>query len=304
MIDINDYFYFVKVVENRGYSSAARKLNISKSKISRHITKLEERLGHRLLQRTSRHFNTTEAGNSFYYLAKKVIDAMELAENSITKMDESISGTVSLSCSAAMANFFINELVIDFIEKNPEVIVKQNISNEYVNMIPAGLDMVVRGHRSNLPDSSNIQKIMARVEWYLFASPTFLSSINASITTPTDLIGLKAVGFGWQSTENKWVLQHRLEPSIEISYRPHFCSDDIWALKRAAEKDFGVVSLPSYVCKDEVNRGTLVRLLPEWVSDSTQLSLLIPSRKGVSKATKALLNHLCANAQRLVKTNF
>ncbi|WP_417657178.1 LysR substrate-binding domain-containing protein [Pseudidiomarina aestuarii] len=304
VIDINDYYYFVKVVENRGFSSAARALNTSKSKVSRHVAKLEERLGHRLLQRTSRHFNTTEAGELFYLRARRVIDAMELAENAMSGISEGIAGTVSLSSSVGVANFLVKELMIDFLERNPEVIVKQNTSNEYIDIIPAGLDMVIRGHQGALPDSSYIQRKMAKVDWYLFASPDFLAKLNVAIASPTDIIGLSALGFGWQSIEKSWSLQHKQEPIVEVAYRPHFCSDDMWTLKRAAERGQGLVSLPAYVCKEEIAKGSLVRVLPEWITASTQLSILQPSRKGVSEATKALSNYLCENAQRLANPGY
>lgn len=304
MIDINDYFYFVKVVENRGYSSAAKALNISKSKISRHVTKLEERLGQRLLQRTSRHFNTTEAGDLFYLRARKVIDAMESAESSTLKKSDDVVGTVCLSSSVGTANFLLKELLIDFIERNPKVVVRQNISNDYVDMIPAGLDMVIRGHKDQLPDSSYIQKKMAKVDWCLFASPSFLSNLNKSIVTPPDLIGLKTLGFSWHPAEKTWSLLHENAPRVEITFKPHYCSDDMWTLKRAAERGCGIVSLPSYVCKEEIAKGTLVRVLPEWITASAQLSILLPSRVGMSEATRELSNFLCDNAQKLVDTDY
>ena len=77
---------------------------------------------------------------------------------------------------------------------------------------------------------------MAFVEWHLFASPNFLSQINVSISSPSDLIGIKSLGFGWQSTDKEWTLTHRHEPSVKIAYKPNFCSDDMWALKRGGRE--------------------------------------------------------------------
>jgi DNA-binding transcriptional LysR family regulator len=300
MIDINDYFYFVKVVENKGYSSAAKALDIPKSKISRHVAKLEERLGKRLLQRTSRHFNTTEAGSLFYLRARKVIDAMEVAENSVLEQSNELTGTVALSSSVGVANFLLKDLIIGFNEQHSGVVIRQNVSNEYVDIIPAGFDMVVRGHSEMLPDSSYIQKKMAKVEWHLFASPSFLSNLKNDIKNPSDLTELDALGFGWQSTEKTWNLISENNEQAEITYKPRLCSDDMWTLKRACEKGHGVVSLPSYICKEEVAKKNLIRILPKWITASAQLSILLPSRSGMSQATKALSNYLCDNAQNLV----
>ena len=300
MIDINDYFYFVKVVENQGYSSAAKALNISKSKISRHVTKLEERLGQRLLQRTSRHFNTTEAGDLFYARARKVIDAMEVAEKSVLESSNELAGTVTLSSSVGVANFLLKDLIIGFNELHPGVVIRQNVSNEYVDIIPSGFDMVIRGHSKTLPDSSYIQKKMAIVEWHLFASPIFIATLNGSIASPNDLLDLRALSFGWQSTDKHWTLRHQQGEQVEITCKPRLCSDDMWTLKRAAEQGGGIVSLPAYVCKDEVADGTLVRILPNWVTARAQLSILLPSRSGLSESTKTFSDYLCKNAPTLL----
>lgn len=99
MIDMNDYYYFVKVVENKGFTHAAEMINSPKSKISRHVKKLEERLDMRLIQRTTRHFVVTEAGWEFYRHAKKVVSELELAENIVKKRPGTLSGKINISCS-------------------------------------------------------------------------------------------------------------------------------------------------------------------------------------------------------------
>ena len=300
MIDLNDYFYFVKVVESQGFSSAARVLNTSKSKISRHISKLEERIERRLIQRNSRHFMITDAGHQFYLEAKKVIEAMEVAENSLSTASDVVKGSVSLSSSLGMANFLLKELLIDFMVLHPDVTIKQHVTNEYIDLIPNGIDLVVRGHQDNLPDSNYIQRKMATVKWHLFGSPSFLSNLNKTISSPTDLIGIKALGLGWQNDKRKWKFIHKEQPSTEIAYQPCISSDDMSTLKYAAKKDQGVVVLPSYVCREEVQQGSLIRLLPDWQLQEGQLSILLPSRKGTSSATKALTNYLCELTQTYI----
>ncbi len=98
-------------------------------------------------------------------------------------------------------------------------------------------------------DVSYIQKNMAKVEWYLFANPFLLSSVNAPIFTPNDLTDLPLLGFGWQKTNNLRALLNQHVEQVDVSRHPGFCSVEMWTLKRAAEKSGGVVSLPSYVCK-------------------------------------------------------
>ncbi|HBA35271.1 MAG TPA: LysR family transcriptional regulator, partial [Gammaproteobacteria bacterium] len=117
MIDLNDYFYFVHVVEKRGFSPAARALNMPKSRLSRHVSQLEERLDTRLIQRTSRQFKVTETGRVFYQHARALIDEMEAAEAAIQSRKASLSGRVTMSCSVGVAQFAIKELVCEFLVK-------------------------------------------------------------------------------------------------------------------------------------------------------------------------------------------
>ncbi|MBN26692.1 MAG: LysR family transcriptional regulator [Alteromonadaceae bacterium] len=302
-MDMNDYYYFVKVVENKGFTHAAEMINSPKSKISRHIKKLEERLDIRLIQRTTRHFVVTEAGWEFYRHAKKVVNEVELAENIVKKRRGTLSGKVNISCSLGVSNHFMPSLISAFLKQYPDIEIRQQVSNDYVDIISKGLDMVIRGHEKNLPDSSLIQKHLAQVEWCLFASPAFLTQ-TMPILAPNDLQGIKALGFGWKNDSWTWNLTRYDGEKAEVPHLPIFSSDDMSALKTACIDGLGVVSLPGYVCKKEVDDGQLVRVLPQWHSRSAALSIIIPSRKGVLAEVRTFIDFLQINAQEIVNFSF
>ena len=109
--DLNDYFYFVHVIEKRGFSAASEALGLPKSRLSRHIRQLEERMGARLIQRTTRQFNVTELGETFYAHARTVIDEVENAENAVRRKKNRLSGNVTISCSVGVAQFALKELI-------------------------------------------------------------------------------------------------------------------------------------------------------------------------------------------------
>ena len=174
MIDLNDYFYLVHVVEKQGFTQAAKALNMPKSRLSRHIAKLEDRLDTKLIQRTSRQFNVTETGQIFYRHARVLLDEMEAAEEAIQSRKTSLSGRVTLSCSVGVAQFAIKDLLLQFLLDHPKVDLVQQVTNQNIDLVSSGIDIAIRGHTEPLPDSSLVQRHLASVSWHLFASPNYL----------------------------------------------------------------------------------------------------------------------------------
>ncbi len=186
MIDLNNYFYFVHVIEKGGFTAAANALAMPKSRLSRHIRQLEERLGVRLIQRTSRRFIVTEIGAEFYRHARSMLDDMAAAEAVVEKSKNVISGKIRLSCSVGMAQFTLQDIVSEFLIQNPNVEILQNVTNQVLDLLEHGLDMAVRAHTGPLPDSSLVQRKLAPVPCYLFAAPSYLERFGYP-NTPSDL---------------------------------------------------------------------------------------------------------------------
>lgn len=294
MIDLNDYFYFVHVVEKQGFSPAARALDMPKSRLSRHVSRLEERLDTRLIQRTSRQFKVTEAGQVFYQHARALIEEMEAAEAAIQSRKESLSGRVTMSCSVGVAQFAIKDLVFDFLAKHPKVELVQQVTNQAIDLVSSGIDMAIRGHAEALPDSALIQRHLANVSWHLFASPEYLARTGTP-ESPYDLLKRQSLKVGWQPVTGHWSLENTDGLKTTIPFSPQLCSDDMSTLKQAAAKGLGIVSLPAYTCRDELEDGSLVRVLPDWIAGNAQLSLLMPSRRGQSPSVRVLADYLLDN---------
>ena len=290
-MDLNDAFYFVQVVEKGGFSAAARSLNIPKSRLSRRVRQLEEDLGVRLLQRTSRIVTTTEIGEDYYRHAQKALAQFEVAETAVRRKANKIEGTVTVSCSVGMAQFGLDQILPRFLQDNPGVTVVQRASNRMEDLIKGGIDMAIRGHMDTLPDSSLIQVRLARVEWHLFCSPDYQSTLDPS-DDPTGLANHPALVLGRPGATHQWLLTDRDGQSASIPCKVRFASDDMSTLKNAAALSLGLVALPSYVCQPEVEAGSLVRVLPGWTAGTPQISLLIPSREGLLPAFEVLRDFL------------
>lgn len=293
MIDLNDYFYFAHVVEQGGFAAAARKLNMPKSRLSRHVSALEDRLGVRLLQRSSRRIQVTEVGGDFYRHARVVLDEVAMAETEIDQRKSELAGTVRFSCSLGLAQVVLPGIIARFLDENPRVDILQQVSNEPVDLIADGIDIALRGHVAALPDSSMMHRRIARAPWHLFAAPRYLEKHGVP-ACPGELRHHSGLAHGWKSRQHQWLLKKADEQAETIAFNARMGSDDMLTIKHAAIEGHGIAALPAYVCNREIAAGTLVRLLPDWTAGEAEIALLMPSKRGIAPAVKALYDHLAA----------
>ncbi|MEM7252957.1 MAG: LysR substrate-binding domain-containing protein [Pseudomonadota bacterium] len=299
--DLNDYFYFVHVIEKKGFSAASEALGLPKSRLSRHIRQLEERMGARLIQRTTRQFKVTELGETFYVHARTVIDEMEKAENAVRRKKNRLSGNVTISCSVGVAQFAMKGLIARFLEENPLVRVSQQVTNQNVDLVASGVDLAIRGHAGPLPDSSLIERPLAEVEWHLFAANDYEDQ-HGTLGDPSDIDNHQTLVLGWQAPLRKWNLVSDVGKKVAIAVTPRLKSDDMSTLKHAAADGAGIVALPAYTCRDELERGQLRRILSNWHAGAPQLSLVAPNRTGQPQAVMALQDFLLDQFAHAVAT--
>ena len=297
--DLNDYYYFVHVVEKGGFTAAANSLGIPKSRLSRHIGQLEERLDTILIQRTTRRSRLTELGEVFYRRARAVVDQVELAEAEVKRKKNTLSGKVTLSCSVGVAQFALKELIARFLIDNPQVTVLQQVTNQNIDLIAAGVDMAIRGHTAPLPDSTLVPRLLAVVEWNLFASPDYAAR-EKPIATPVDLTSCQTLSLGWQAPGDRWRLEHATGTIEDIQIAPRLKSEDMTTLKEAASEGLGVVALPAYACRAELASGQLVKVLPDWHAGQAKLSLVMQRRSGFDAPVVALQEFLQAEVADFV----
>ena len=299
--DLNDYFYFVHVVEKRGFSAASKALGLPKSRLSRHIRQLEERMGARLIQRTTRQFNVTDLGETFYAHARSVVDEMEKAENAVRRKKNRLSGKVTISCSVGVAQFAMKELIARFLAENPLVTVSQQVTNQNIDLVASGVDLAIRGHSVELPASSLIQRTLAQVEWQLFAASDYEDQ-HGVLANPSDVDNHQTLALGWQSPHDEWTLENQSGEMVTVKITPRLKSEDMSTLKYAAAAGAGLVALPAYTCREEIERGQLRRFLLNWHAGTAQLSLIAPTRKGQPQAVIALKKFLLAEFANTLAT--
>ncbi|HWC73442.1 MAG TPA: LysR substrate-binding domain-containing protein [Gemmatimonadales bacterium] len=301
MLDLNDFSYFVQVVDRGGFTAAGRELRIPKSTLSHRLQELERSLGVRLLNRTSRRFGMTDAGIEFYRHAAAALREAELAEWAMRNRLTEPSGTVRCTASIATMQFAISEVVSSFLVKHPKVIVVAHATNQLVDLVGERYDIAIRAHSGPLPDSTLVQQTLAPAPWFLFAGSAYLDA-HRMPEKPRDLSQHPSLFMMRSGVDPIWRLRQSGARSKEVTVQltPRFVSDDMKSLKRAAVAGLGIVALPGYVCREDLRSGSLRRVLPDWKAEDSTLTALMPNRHGVLPSVRAFVNHLAAELPKAV----
>ena len=301
MLELKDLFYFVQVVDRGGFSAAGRGLRIPKSTLSHRIQQMEETLGVRLVNRTSRRFGMTEIGRDFYENALATLQQAEITEASVRRHLSEPSGVVRLATSVAIAQFALRDLLPAFLARYPKVRIVQHATDAQIDIVAEGFDLALRGHSQPLPSSTLVQRKIADVPWLLFAGSDYLAQAGTPMK-PDDLAGHAAIAMERKNAAS-WRLRHPRHQDVEIAIEPRFKSNDMVALKQAACAGLGIVALPAYVCWPEVQAASLRHVLPGWVAEESSVTALIPYRRGLLPAVRALLDYLAEELPRAVALN-
>jgi DNA-binding transcriptional LysR family regulator len=301
MLDLNDFFLFVQVVDRGGFTAAGRTLRMPKSTLSHRIQQLETNLGVRLLNRTSRQFGTTDAGKEFYHHAVAMLREAEQAETAIRHRLSEPTGVVRCTAGVATMQFAMRDMLPDFLSLYPKVNVVAHATDRIVDIVGENYDVAVRAHSNPLPDSNLVQRILTPAPWFLFAGSAYLDS-NKAPETPRDLQKHPSLFMMRTGVAPVWRLRHssKARDQVVLPLAPRLLGDDMIGLKQAAIKGLGVVALPGYVCRDEVRSGALRRVLPNWLAGDSTITALVPYRQGLLPSVRVFLNHLATEFPKVV----
>jgi DNA-binding transcriptional LysR family regulator len=299
MLDLNDFYYFVQIIDRGGFTSASRSLNIPKSTLSYRMRHLESNLGVRLINRTSRQFSATDVGNEFYRHAVSMLRQADAAEYVVRQRVSEPSGVIRFTTAFATSQFAMREMIPGFVARYPKVLVVQHASDAFVDIVAENFDVAIRAHSEPLADSTLVKRTLAPAPWCLFAAPGYLERIGHP-QTPEDLRDLDALLRTRHGSAPSWRLRLKGQHEVTIPNKPRLLSDDLIGLKQCANAGLGIVSLPAYVCREEVRTGSLVRVLPAWTSGDSTLTALIPYRQGMLPSVRAFVDFISAEFPKVV----
>ncbi|MGE8334966.1 LysR family transcriptional regulator [Pseudomonas laurylsulfatiphila] len=289
--DLNTLYYFTQVVEHHGFAAAGRALDMPKSKLSRRIAELEERLGVRLLHRTSRHCSLTEIGQAYYQRCLAMRVEAESAAELIERNRSEPQGMVRLSCPTALLNTWVGPMLTRYMLKYPLVEVFIESTNRRVDLIHEGFDIALRVRFPPLENTDMVMKVLGNSTQSVVGSPAFLSRLSTP-ASPADLSGLPSLHWGAAQREYQWELFGADGSTAMIRHAPRMVTDDLLALRHAAVAGIGIVHLPSVVVRDEIAAGQLVELVPGWAPKSGVIHAIFPSRRGLLPSVRTLIDFL------------
>lgn len=293
MQDLNDLYYFAKVVEHGGFAAASRALGEPKSKLSRRVAQLEDHLGVRLIQRSTRRFSVTEVGQTYYAHCRAMLVEAEAAGEAIERSRAQPRGTVRLSCPTMLLDFRVAAMVASFMRECPDVQVQLEATDRRVDVIGEGLDLAIRVRPPPLEDSELVLRVLAERRQCLVASPALVARLGAP-AGPADLHGWPSLGLGVPHGEFRW---HLLGPGgavADVRFEPRLVTRGMLALREVAEAGVGVVQLPLMLVREALDAGRLVQLIPEWAPPPEIVHVVFPSRRGLLPSVRQFIEHLAA----------
>lgn len=291
MQDLNDLLYFAEVVDQGGFAAAGRSLNLPKSKLSRRVAELEERLGVRLLHRTTRKLSLTAAGEIYHRHCIAMREQAEAADEAVARVQTEPRGTVRISCPVTLAQTSIGPLLPRFLAEHPQVRIDMQVTNRVVDLVQEGVDVAIRV-RASLDDSGSLViKILGDTAGMLVASPQLLQRFGAPGGVE-DLQRVPTVAMSAAEGRASWHLVGPRGATFELQHRPVYTADDLLTLKFAVVQGTGMCVLPDYLCSDELRLGGLVPVLRGWAPARMKVLAVFPSRRGMVPAVRRLLDFL------------
>ncbi|AHB49317.1 LysR family transcriptional regulator [Hyphomicrobium nitrativorans NL23] len=293
MQDLNDLYFFVQVVDHGGYAAAGRALGIPKSKLSRRVLALEERLGVRLLQRSTRKLAVTEIGQEYYRHCVAMLVEAGAAQELIERSRSAPQGLIRVSAPPALVCFEVGPMIARYMAANPRVSIELNSTSRRVDVIGEGIDVALRVRFPPIEQTDLVMRTLGQSAQIMVASPDLVRS-RALPLVPADLGALPSLDLAPAVSKHVWELEGAGGASVRVAHRPRLVTDDMAQLLQAATAGVGVVRLPTMVVGDNVERGRLVNVMPGWTPKGGIVHAVFPSRRGLLPSVRSFIDFLAA----------
>ncbi|MBA0168954.1 LysR family transcriptional regulator [Pectobacterium sp. CFBP8739] len=279
---------FIAVVEAGSFVGAMTTVGLSKPAVSRHIAELEEHLGSRLIQRTTRRLSLTSEGITYYQRCKEIVAAVRDAEAEVSASTIEVQGELRIGAPQTFGALHLAALWGRFAAIHPQITLDVVLSDRIVDIVEESYDLSVRIAR--LPDSSLVSRLLARTRMVLCASPKYIAK-RGYPKTPLDLVKHDIVAYSYWSSGNTWSFNG---PSgdVNVHVRPRIQTNNGDTCRAAALDHQGVVLLPDFLIYEALRSGKLVELLPEFHAVELGIFAIYPTRKQLPLKVRRLIDFL------------
>lgn len=270
--DLNDMRLFVEVAKAKNFRRAAEIIGIPNPTLSRRIAVLEKTIGLRLLHRTTRKVELTEAGRIYYERCRRIVDEARLAHEQLGEMLDQPSGLLRVSLPVDFALTYLAPLIVEFAGRYPGIMFDFDLTPRKVDLVSEPYDVAIR--TGNLENSQLIGRCLAQLPAHLYASPRYLERAGHP-TSPTDLTQHECLGILGATS---WTL-HNSDKTVIVTFGGgRFVLNNIGMLRRLASLEMGIVLIPDQLAVDDVATGHLLQVLPEWRGDHVPVYALTETR--------------------------
>ncbi len=272
MTDLNSLMIFAKVVEANSFSEAARRLKMPTSTVSRRVAELEDQLGVRLIERSTRSLRLTDVGSEVLEHAQRTAELSEAVGNIVSNVVSNVSGVLRLSAPPSISDSLVVPLVGAFQATHPDVRVSIFVTERFVDHIAEGIDLAFRF--GGLKDSTLIARRILTYRHQLVASPAYLKK-GKPPKKPQELLSHQLLSFSHWKPENSWSFAHANGTDREtLTFDPHLSMNDYDGIAHALLAGAGIGELPPLVQPELVRDGLLVEVMPKWHFDALNLSVV------------------------------
>ncbi|HXU99807.1 MAG TPA: LysR substrate-binding domain-containing protein [Caulobacteraceae bacterium] len=288
MRDLNDLSLFAAVVSNGGFSAAARALGTPKSRVSRRVANLEQQLGVRLVERSTRRFKVTEVGQDVYRHARAAMSEAEAVDEVVSRLRAEPQGLVRVSCPLGVDRV-LGAVLPDFLRRHPKLRVQVLVTNRRVDIIEEGVDVAIR-IREQLDSDADLQvRIIGRTGAELVASAAFVAEHGAP-QTPQETPNFPTISHTDRPGLDRWTFVSAAGERVEVTHEPRVSATDWSLIRQSAVEGLGLALLPEYLGREMLKTGQLVRVLPDWARTEGILHVVFTSRRGLLPGVRAVID--------------
>jgi DNA-binding transcriptional LysR family regulator len=285
---------FARVVDSGSFSAAARRLGISKSAVSAHVQRLEERLGIRLLNRTTRRLSVTEAGAAYYRHCARILAEAEAAEQAANALQREPRGTLRISAPDSFGWMHVAPAVPAFLKRYPDLSVEITLSWAHVNLLDEGLDLAIR--IGVLENSALVVRKLAPSRLVVCAAPAYLKE-RGTPREPDDLAKHNCLCTSLLPWGDEWRLVGK-RGEVRVAVGGSFRSNNAEMLRAAALDGIGVALLPTWAVAESLRTRALQRVLDAWEPPASTIYAVYPGNRLMSMKVRAFVDHLARSFGR------
>lgn len=284
---------FVTVVTEASFTAAAARLETDKARVSRIVQRIEEKLGARLLNRSTRRLSVTEVGRDYFERASSILAAAEAAEAAVAEQSGEPKGRLKITATPEFGTTRVDNWVAAFLSRWPKVTVEAVYSIRFVDIIHEGIDVAIR--LGILPDSDLSARKLGEVTYGLYASPDYLNR-STPLRTVDDLRRHDLIMKTSSGGRTSWTLLNG-ETTEKVSQTPRCALDNMLAMRNLTLSGLGVAQLPRYMADPYVAKGALTHVLPSWASTSMPVHAVFASTRYMDPKVRGFVD-LCRDAFR------